>query len=266
MRLLSLCLVLCPVALNAHELWLEPLDFTVETNGSLVANIVNGQHFDGPRLSYIPRRFQQFLIVNGADINEIEGRIGDTPAAQVLSAADGLNVLVYESLVQTVTYETFDRFATFVAHKDLGVTLEDHLALGYPEADFTEAYRRFSKSLVAVGDGAGADRRVGLETELVALTNPYTDDVTQGFQVQLFYQDAARPDVQVEVFERAADGGVAVTTVRTNAQGIATVPVLPGHDYMLDAVYLRAPEGTAVETSAVWETLWANLTFAVPQG
>ena len=54
---------------------------------------------------------------------------------------------------------------------------------------------------------------------------------------------------------------VTVTTTRTDTAGKARIAVAAGHEYLLDAVVLRpAPEGA----KAVWETLWAALTFAVP--
>jgi hypothetical protein len=83
--------------------------------------------------------------------------------------------------------------------------------------------------------------------------------------VALFYQDAPRPDAQVEVFARAPDGTVTVTLHRTDAAGEARVPVAPGHDYLFDAVVLRPSlEAGSQERAPVWETLWAALTFAVP--
>jgi hypothetical protein len=39
------------------------------------------------------------------------------------------------------------------------------------------------------------------------------------------------------------------------------IPVKSGHEYLLDAVVLRAADP---DDGAVWETLWAALTFAVP--
>ena len=118
---------------------------------------------------------------------------------------------------------------------------------------------------MAVGDGRGEDRAFGLETELVALENPYTGDMSDGIDVVLLYQGAPRSGAQIEVFDKAADETVQVTTVRTDSEGKATVPVLPAHRYMLDAVALREPSAElAEETRAVWESLWANLTFAIP--
>ena len=104
-----------------------------------------------------------------------------------------------------------------------------------------------------------------METELTAGLNPYRDDVSGGLPVTLTYKGAPRPDAQITVFEKAPDGTVAQSTARTGADGQALIPVRAGMRYMLDAVVLREPEpAVAAETGAVWESLWANLSFAVP--
>jgi hypothetical protein len=110
-----------------------------------------------------------------------------------------------------------------------------------------------------VGAGAGTDLRTGMATEFVALENPY-DDPGDTVRVQLWEGDSPRADAQVEIFDRAPDGITTIDTVRTDAAGIAEIPVRPGHSYLLDAVILREAD----TGGAVWRTLWAALTFAVP--
>lgn len=232
----------------------------------LEAEIVNGQQFDGTELAYIPQRIASFNVFAADRMRPVDMRMGSAPALAVPVLAEGLNIVAYQSTVATVTYENWEKFASFAAHKDLGVALEDHQARGLPETGFVEAYFRFSKTLIGAGNAEGADRRIGLETEIVALDNPYADDLSGGVRVKLFYRAQVRADAQIEIFEKAADGTVTITTTRTDAEGIATIPVKPGLAYMLDAVLLRVPApALATSTGAVWETLWANLTFAVPQ-
>ena len=72
---------------------------------------------------------------------------------------------------------------------------------------------------------------------------------------------ALLPNAEAEVSVR----GGTTREVRTDAAGEARVPVLPGRHYMLDAVVLRAPAAELAEArDVVWESIWANLTFAVP--
>ena len=259
-------LLLLAAPLSAHELWIEPRDWSVSTDGNLSANLVNGQQFTGTFLPFFPDRNARFDVYLGGDRTPVSGRLGDRPALSMPALGDGLHVAVYQSTISTVEYEDWAKFVSFAEHKDLGDVTAIRDANGLPEAGFKEAYTRYSKSLIAVGGGAGADITVGLETELVALANPYTDDVSGGLPVRLLYQGQVRGDAQVELFARAPDGTVSITLHRTDSAGVATLPVRPGYDYMADAVVLRLPGAAlARRTGSVWETLWANLTFSVPQ-
>ena len=213
------------------------------------------------RLPYFDKRSDRFEIIQGTTVAPYVARMGDLPAITTGPAADGLMVVLNQTAPSTITYPNWAKFQRFADHKDFPGIRAVHLARGLPEDGFTETYVRYVKSLIGVGSGVGADRVTGLETEFVALANPYTDDLTGGFPVQLLYQDKPRPDAQVEIFERGPDGFTSITTIRSDANGRALVPVKPGHSYLLDAVVLRpAPEGGR----PVWETLWAALSFAVP--
>jgi len=265
MRRLVLLFALVAGPAAAHELWLEPETFAIGPDDALKAAIVNGEDFDGQAFPYLPQRFVAFVNFSAAGAAPVEGRIGDHPAVLIPDPIEGLNVLAYRSRDSQVTYDDWDTILAFVEHKGLTTFLADHAARGFAEEPFTETYSRHSKSLVGVGDAVGADRRTGLETEIVALTNPYTDDLSDGMTFRLWYGDAPRAGARFEVYERAPGGAVAQTFHTTDADGRVTVPVRAGHQYMADAVVYREPSAELAEASgAIWETLWANMTWAVP--
>ncbi|MEO0929859.1 MAG: DUF4198 domain-containing protein [Pseudomonadota bacterium] len=266
MRILALFFSLMSAPLMAHEFWIEPEDYQIAADGTLEAHLVNGEEFTGAKIPYLPQRFANFVAFAGDVTARVEGRQGDRPALNQDPLAEGLHIVAYQSRTETLDYENWEKFQKFIDHKDLGDVLAQHEARGLPLSGFDEAYSRYAKTLIGVGASQGADRRVGLETEIVALTNPYTDDLSNGFRVQVHYRNDLRANEQVEVFEKAANGSVNITLYRTDENGIATFPVTPGHAYMVDAVVLREPGATLAEqTGAVWQTLWANLTFAVPR-
>lgn len=68
-----------------------------------------------------------------------------------------------------------------------------------------------------MGDGASHDRPSGMETELVALTNPYADDPGTGVRVPFLYQGQPRADPQLEIIEKAADDTVTIQLLRTDS-------------------------------------------------
>lgn len=248
----------------AHEFWIDPQEFTIAPGDVLLGDLRVGQDFSGAAMSYLPRNFVTFEVIAGGETTVVEGRFGDIPALNLPGVPEGLAVVVHETTVNRLAWTEWERFLNFAIHKDLGDVTAMHEARGLPLEDVVENYYRFAKSLVAVGDGAGRDQRVGLRTELVALANPYTDDLSDGMPVQLWYEDELQPDYQIELFAEDAAGEVTITYHRTDADGVALLPVEPGMTYMVDSVFLAPLEPTA-ESDAIWATYWANLTFAVPE-
>jgi hypothetical protein len=250
-------------AVSAHESWIEPQQYQVETGGDLTADLKNGEDFFGSTLAYFKNNIVRFDMIMGTTSVPVEGRLGNIPALETKApSVDGLLLLLYQSTESTVKYREWEKFLSFAAHKDFKTAEADHIAAGWPQQDFREVYARFIKSLVGVGNGEGTDVFTGLETEFVALTNPYSAGFDGAMQVQLLYQSQPRADAQIEIFRRDPTGEVEVTLTRTNADGVASIPVTPGSEYLLDAVVLRPYAG---DKDAVWETLWAALTFKVPE-
>jgi hypothetical protein len=265
MRLLSVLAVCLAGPALGHEYWIEPETYAVAPDATLRAGLFNGQSFAGTEFPFLTGRFARFDLALGDQIVPVAGRSGDYPAMAVPPLGEGLHVAVYVSAGDVTRYADFAVFTRFVTHKDLTGALEAHTARGLPQTGFAEYYTRFAKALIAVGDGAGADRVFGLETEIVALANPLTDDLSGGLPVRVLYRDAPRAGVQVELFEKAPDGSVTITLHRTDEVGVALLPVWPGHSYLVNAVVLREPTAELASASdVVWESLWASLTFAVP--
>lgn len=252
--------------LSSHELWLEPDRYQAQIGEDIGINLRNGENFSGITLSYFKKRIEQFYWSQGDTIAEIRSRSGDIPAGTLAFDNDGIATVVYQSTPSYLTYAKWEKFENFLKHKDLDKWLDVHSERGLPSEGFKEVYFRFSKALIGIGDGNGSDRAYGLETEFVGLENPYAEDIGDTFEVKLFYQQIIRPNAQVEVFERAPDGTVSVFTTRTSTLGIASIPIKRNHQYLLDSVVLREPsKELAQDFGAVWESLWAALTFEVPE-
>jgi len=254
------CAIVGTIA-TAHEFWIEAERYQVPPSEQIVARLKNGQEFEGVDLAYFERRIARFDVVVGDTIRPVEARMGDNPALNVPAPVGGLVIVVHETTPSFVTYKEWEKFQTFADHKDFPDWRAEHAKLGFSDPPFKERYTRHAKALIGVGDAVGMDRALGLKTEFIALTNPYATEFDGTMQVQVTLDGAVRADAQVEVFDRAPDGSVAISLHRTDDAGIATVPVSPGHDYLFDAVTLAPIVGS---DEAVWDTFWAALTFAVP--
>ena len=250
---------------QGHEFWIDVEDWQVDPGAEIVGDLVNGEFFAGPRQAYLPSQFRRFDIIMGDLVTPVPGRVGDRPALKVDTLGDGLASIVHVTNDKKVSYTEFEKFVSFVEHKAAPWVVEAHEERDLPKDRFGEAYSRYAKALVAVGQGAGSDAPQGLLTEIVALANPYTDDLSDGLPVQVLYQGEPKAAAHVEVFERPTEGDVRVFTVLADGDGVARIPVQSGHTYLLDSVVLREPAPElAEEMDVIWESLWAALTFRVP--
>lgn len=227
------------------------------------ADIRVGEAYEGTAFAYIPQRFRRFDVATPSGLAPVEGTVGDRPAFALDATEEGLMTVIHVTEDQHITWTEWERFVSFLEHKDLTWGLAEHEARGLSRENVRERYSRYAKSLIAVGEGAGDDVTAGLEVEIVALENPYTANMSDGLDIQALYQGAPLDDVQIEVFRKTPDGTVTITKERTDADGVATISVEPGARYMLDTVVLR-PLDVVEDRDPSWETLWANLTFEVP--
>lgn len=262
--LTATCFILSVQPSLAHEFWISPERYQIAPGETAAASFRVGEKFKGPAFSYIDRQSTRFDLVLGDEITAVSARSGDNPALDVALAEDGLWIVVHETSDSTLTYRDRSKFEAFVAHKAFPDTLEQHAARGLPEDGFKESYRRFAKALIGVGSSEGQDRAIGLRTEIVALANPYTDDLTNGLPVEVLYEGAPRVDAQVELFAKAADGTITVTLYQTDENGHVTLRVSPATEYLVDAVKMIPVENDPAE-GPVWKSLWAALTFRTPE-
>lgn len=251
----------------AHEFWLEPEYYRLTPDQSITASLRNGENFEGASFPYAPQRFSRFIIEAPSSVEAVSSRLGDDPAVNQ-SASAGLNLITYVSTGSTVTHDTFDSFKQFLSEEGLMWASSLHADRQLPMASITEVFIRYAKSLVAVGEPTGSDRPTGMELELVALDNPYqssagSDGERKVLPVQVLYQGKPLPEVQVSVFYRDEDEVVSVNRLQADAAGQVVIDIAPAGVFMVNAVHLRTPSARMMlATGAVWESLWASLTFS----
>ena len=250
---------------EAHEFWLEAEDYTIAAGAAIRADLRVGQEFRGNRLVFDPSRFRRFEIVGPDGALPVDSRLGDRPAVDQTVAAPGAHIVVHVTTDTVLTYDTLEDFAAFAGMHGLEDRVAEHRARGLPEAEFREVYSRSVKALIQAGPNDAAqvrDAALGLPIELVVEGDPYADPTPDSLGVVARLGGAPMSDVVVTVFAKDAEDAVSRFDVRTDAQGRAVVPLERERRYLLNTVHLRQPEAAlADETGAVWESLWASVTF-----
>ena len=98
------------------------------------------------------------------------------------------------------------------------------------------------------------------------LNNPYVAN-NEAIKVQLLEEGEPLANAQLGAFFKTADSedAVQLTLYRTDVQGMVALPrpKQPGV-MLLSAVHMIEPDAaTILKTGAVWESLWASMTFAI---
>lgn len=247
---------------SAHEFWIEPEDYAVESSEEIRADIRIGQDFTGDAFPFIPARFRSFSQHDARGVEPVTGNIGDFPALTAMPRTDGLTLFTYVSTERSITFQEWEKFQFYLDYEGLENIPERHEARGLPRDRIREIYFRCAKTLVNVGPVvSGEDRATGMPIELVAKANPATIKPGEPLQFRLLWQGEPLPDTQVALFHKPADGTEASrVTTRTDADGQVTFTLDTAGAFMAAAVHMTEPEP---EQDADWQSHWATLTFAV---
>ncbi len=265
--LLASLLLSLSVTAQAHEFWIEPRDFTPNVGAQLQADIKVGQRLTGRPLKFIPNLFESFEVIRGNERAAITSEDRAVPAVDEKNTEDGLVILAYSSTPRSLRYGIGMKFGRFLQKEGMPWVMERHQQRGLPEKGFVEAYSRFAKSLVKSGSGKGKDRTIGLELELVLLTNPYLATETN-LSVKVLWEGEPLAGAQLSAFfkpDSASTEGMVLIRYQTDQDGVVTLP-RPGRPgtMLLNAVHMIEPnKATMLKTGAVWESLWASTTFAI---
>ncbi len=255
--LLLLCLTVAPLTAAAHEFWIEPARFRIESGGDIVADLKIGQDFKGDAHPYLPSRTKEAWVVDRDGKRPSRARVGDIPAFKEASGRSGLHILAYHSTPHRLTYTKPGKFERFLENQGLGWALTEHRKRGLKKIGFSEAYSRCAKALVQSGDGGGTDVVIGMPIELVAKANPYALRAA-ALPVTLLWRGEPLANTQITVF-REKDG-LEVTKVRTGTNGDATIPLGDGGRFLLNAVHIIPWHEKPKDA---WHSYWASLTFEI---
>ncbi|MCB1872262.1 MAG: DUF4198 domain-containing protein, partial [Gammaproteobacteria bacterium] len=132
-----------------------------------------------------------------------------------------------------------------------------------PPSGFKEAYQRFAKSLVQVGEGGGEDRLLGLGFEWLLETNPYRA-ADNRIQARLYWRGVPLAAAQARLFTRR-NGQIEETLLTTDEAGRVWFSPTPGSELLLNAVQMQQPSAKfPAPAGSAWISYWTTITFALP--
>ena len=259
--LLVIVLSMAPAKAVAHEYYLMPESFAASVGQEIGVRHRLGQRFNGNELPYIDVwNIRSETWINGRRV-ELRGQDGDRPALKVTVTEPGIISIIHESNIELITFKTWEKFANYATKEGLEQAMLASEKGLKPKVGLKEAYSRFAKTLISVGDTpTGRDVETGLKIELIALTHPGKLQKGAPMPVRLLYEGRPLEGATVKVF-------VGVDTefvhqIKTDQDGKVRIPDSGPGPYLLNAIHMTEPQsGKTKAEQAHWESFWASLTF-----
>ena len=242
--------------LQAHELWLEPVNFKFNNKEISKTHINVGQNFIGSPFGYYEPNKKNLYLENKNKVINLPQRDGNFPAIQTLILDKGFHILNYETNYEFLKYESIEKFEDFLKEQNFESTLEKFDKNKLP----TESYRRFAKTLMTDEHNDFFIQKPKLDFEIIALNSPF-ELKDETFKFQLYEQGRKLGNWQITIFSRDKKKSYK-EIVKTNPNGAGKIRVFKDRTYLLSAVKLdKSNYIEKIIHKSDWLSLWASLTF-----
>lgn len=253
-------LPLLAAAAFGHDFWIDPSTFRPAPGSIVHLRLRVGQNHSGDPVPRDNALIERFVASGSAGSADVLGRDGGDPAGLVRIDQPGITIVAYRSRPSYVELSP-EKLEQYFTDEGLESIRELRQKRGEAAQPWREIFSRCAKTLLLSGElpAPGFDRVTGLRLELIPEKNPYALSPGGTLPVRLVYESLPVKGALVIAINEANPGqGV---TVRSDRNGRVLLPLATGGNWLVEAVHVvPAPSGEKAE----WESLWASLTFAVP--
>ena len=248
----------------AHDMFLKPTRYFAPENAEVRVRVLNGT-FTKSENSIARDRLADASVLTPRgriklDTAEWSVR-GDTSTFHVHTRAAGTYVIGASTKPKELDLSA-DDFNLYLADDGIPDVLEARRRAGELQKPARERYHKHVKAFVQVGD-ARSDlyaTPMGYPAEIVPLENPYSVAKGGTLRVRTLVDGKAAANQYVLYGGTdGADAGIEQKSVRSNAEGIASIP-LP----VAGTWYVKFINMTRIDRDGVdYESKWATITFQV---
>jgi len=251
--------------LAAHDMFLRPATHFAAPNSRVLVRLLNGT-FSKSENAITRDRLLDVAIVSPSGRAKLDTTLwsvaGDTSTFTLQTGAPGTYVLGASTRPRILGLPPED-FNQYLADDGMPDELAARKKDGTINQPSRERYHKHVKALVQVGDTPdnGYGTILGYPAELVPLQNPYTLKPGATLEVKALVDGNPIANQFIQYGGRTPrEGRVAQRSTRSDAQGVARIPLDRVGTYYVKFIDMRRVSGDA---EANYESKWATLTFAV---
>lgn len=248
----------------AHDMFLKPTRFFAPENSEVRVRVLNGT-FTRSENSIARNRLADASVVTPVRriaLDTAEWTVaGDTSTFHIHTRGAGTYV-IGASTKPSVIDLTGDEFNLYLKEDGVPDVLEARQKAGELGKPAKEKYHKHIKALVQVGTGRSDHYAtvLGYPAEIVPMENPYS--LASGASLRVKTLVDGKPAANQYVIYgglTANEANIAPKSVRSNAEGIATIPLATPGIWYIKFINMARVQGDSVN----YESKWATLTFQV---
>lgn len=258
--------------LHAHEFWMVPVVAPLAVGETARIGLRVGEFFEGDALGFSAPQSVALRAHTAAGMQDLLPQLalrGPVNELLVRLAAPGTTMVTFDSQPNTLSLSA-DSFHAYLHDEGLDFIKARRVATGNDKKPGRERYRRFVKTLLqAQGPTpAPADATsgvvVGQQLEVVPLNNPLALQPGGQLGIQVLFEGKPLAGALLKAWHKGAgtdQGQTLIIRSTTQADGKATFSLPYAGAWMVSVVHMVPAVGIK---DIDWDSLWGNLTFAVP--
>jgi uncharacterized GH25 family protein len=256
-------LLVCGLASQAHEFWLQPVKFILKSGEYLVVNFRVGENFFGEQWSLKKDRLMRLELHQKNTMKSLKEEVveGDKDNLKMPLATEGTYMLIMQSN-ETFSDLEAEKFNAYLKEDELDDAYAHRKKTNTLDKNGTEVYARYAKLLVQVGGKTDNTFRktAGLPVEIIPEQNPYSLKVGDPIQFKIFFEGKPLFGAKVRVWNYY-DNRTTVQNVYSQQDGTISTRISSAGAWMVSFVKMVPSK----DPKADWQSYWASLVFGVNQ-
>ena len=271
--------IIVVTAVSAHTMFLKLDSFFLEPNSTGMVALLNGDFDLSENVITRDRMLDVSVVGPGGTTHPPESAWTDSAVFHWSPDSVDTAILEFEtggpgtyligvSTAARVFDLTAEEFNEYLVHDGIVDAIAQREAAGKTDDEATERYSKHVKAVVQVGGARSGEwsHELGYPVEFIPLRNPY--ELGAGDELQVRFLRAGQPVGNQLVYASydehhghdAAGEHVEAVTTRTNADGVATIPLNGTGRWYVRTIHMVE---TTDEADVDYESNWATLTFEV---
>lgn len=253
-------LALCGTNAFAHDFWILPHDAMSKNGDKVIFELRIGPGVPGKQTPRLPGLIATFDAQDALGQQNVEGHDGALVIGHLKTRVPGATITSLTTNGAKITLPA-DEFEDYLKEEGLNKIVKARAENGESDQPGVELFYRCAKSVILVDNQSkGYDNVLGLEHELVPLTDPVQYTPGKPFVVRLLA--SSRPLARLLVKAELNTTPPTILRAITDKNGLASFNLPMKGEWLFSSVDMDV----SPVDGADWKSIWASLTIPVAEG